>query len=210
MINIDKKVLPLDGDNFVTVAVSGGVDSIVGLHLLHRLYGSDNIKACHFNHNLRPLNNVMRKSVEWFCEEHDIDLTLGERDGVHGERLSEDNLRACRLKFYESIGGTIVTCHHLDDAVENYAMNFLRGCPEYVPLTRFSYFENYTLVKPFLTNPKSKFLEYAENNNLRKYVVEDDTNGDSNYARRNWIRNDILIQFKEMGLRKVVLKKFYL
>ena len=209
MIDIDRHVLTFDGDNFVTVAVSGGVDSIVGLHLLHRLYG-EKIKACHFNHNLRPLNNVMQKSVEWFCEDHGIALISSKRAGKHGQILSESMLRDLRVEFYESVGGTIATCHHLDDAVESYAMNFLRGCPEHKPLTSFSVFDKCILVKPFLCNPKSKIMAYAENNFLNEYVVEDDTNADSGYCRRNWIRNTLLPQFEEIGLRKVVLKKFYL
>lgn len=206
MINVDKSILP-DGDIFV--AVSGGVDSIVGLHLLHRLLGP-RIKACHFNHNLRPRNNVMEKAVEWFCEDNNIYLITGKRIGQMGESFTEAELREFRHKFFAAISDNIVNCHHLDDAVENYMMNCLKGCPENIPIKPVSEFDQFTIYRPFLKSRKEKFRRYAENNFLDEYVVEDETNEDSDHCRRNWIRNEILPQFKDMGLPKVVLKKFYL
>lgn len=208
MIDIDKTVLPSDDNVPFTVAISGGVDSVVGLHLLHRIYGK-RVHACHFNHKLRNRNDVMQKAVEWFCEEREIPLTIGTREGKL-EQENESFLRECRLQFYKSIGGVIVTAHHLNDAVESYMMNFLRGCPEHTPIPRMTYFDNYTIVKPFLRSPKKCFEEYAENNFLDEYVVEDETNADSGYGRRNWIRNEILENFEQFGLCKIVLKKFYM
>lgn len=200
MINVNRKILP---PSFY-VAVSGGVDSIVGLHLLHRL-GYD-VRACHFNHNFQSLNNVMQKSVEWICDDLNIPLRTEKRINRRIDSNVENELRKERLKFFNSLDQKIVCCHHLNDATENYTFNFLKGCPEYFPIQEDN---GHNILRPFLRNRKILFEEYAKNNGLMKYVVEDSTNNDLNY-RRNWIRNQILPQFDSFGLEKVVLKKFYL
>ena len=206
MIQVNRKILP---DKFF-VAVSAGVDSIAGAHLLHRL-GYD-ISICHFDHCFQSENIWMVDNTIQFAEDFGIEVTVGQRtNGSHEiEGSIESELRNARFKFFRSLNAPIVCCHHLDDAVENYVLNFLRGCPEYMPIqwvTPLNDSET-SIIHPFLNTTKDDFLDYAKNNDLMKYVTEDESNMDTKY-RRNWIRHDILPQFKDFGLRKIVRKKFY-
>jgi tRNA(Ile)-lysidine synthase len=206
MILFDKKLIP-DGPFFV--GVSGGVDSIACLHLLHRMLGN-RVKACHYNHNLRPQNNIMQQSVERLCHELNIELVVGTRSSQDILNNVEHNLRQDRLDFFRSLNHDIVLCHHLNDAVESYIMNMLRGCPEYIPIPTITQLDDssYSIRHPFLHSPKENMVSYANSQKLNGYVIEDETNQDSKY-RRNWIRNEVAPMFEKFGLEKIVKKKFY-
>ena len=207
MIKINKKLIP---SKPFYVAVSGGVDSIAIAHLLYTLY-DEKISICHFNHNLRPRNNVMQKAVEWFGEVFGIPVEVAVRNNRKITGSIEDALRKDRLNFFKSLNSDVVLGHHLNDAVESHiAINLINGKLNYKPIpekTKFFDSEN-AIYRPFLFNKKAKLLEYAENNNLMRFVVEDETNQDNSY-RRNWIRNVIIPQFESLGLEKTVRKNFY-
>jgi tRNA(Ile)-lysidine synthase len=122
----------------------------------------------------------------------------------------EHNLRNDRLDFFRSLNHDIVLCHHLNDAVESYIMNMLRGCPEYIPIPTITQLDDssYSIRHPFLLSPKENMMSYANSQKLNGYVIEDETNQDSKY-RRNWIRNEVAPMFEKFGLEKIVKKKFY-
>jgi tRNA(Ile)-lysidine synthase len=206
MILLNKKFIP-DGPFYV--GVSGGIDSIACLHLLQRMLGN-RVKACHYNHNLRPQNNIMQQSVERFCDDLNIQLIVATRPSQDILGNVEHNLRNDRLDFFRSLDHDIVLCHHLNDAVESYIMNMLRGCPEYVPIPTITNLEDssHSIHHPFLGSSKNDIINYATNQKLIDYVVEDETNADNKY-RRNWVRNEVAPMFKEYGLEKIVKKKFY-
>ena len=208
MIKLDRSLIP-SGEFYV--AVSGGVDSIAAAHLLIRLYG-DRVKVAHFNHNLRQQNHTMQEGVELFCNHFSTECVVGTRGAFCTK--SEDALREERMDFFKSLYSNVVCCHHNGDAVEGYVMNMLRGCPEYVPVPTLTPLDNCKLIKPkmlirpFMRTKKEDFVNYAVNNKLTSYIVEDETNKDNSY-RRNWVRNEILPMFKQFGLPKIVAKKFY-
>lgn len=216
MIKVKKSLVPKTA---FYMACSAGVDSIATTHLLHRL--GYKFKVCHFNHNLREQNNLMEHMVEVFCHDHDLELDVGwmkHEEGIEVDS-SEDNLRDHRLAYFKTLNSHIILGHHLNDAVESHiAINLLNGKLNYKPIPEKTdlddglKYENYHvanyLLRPFLTTTKDDIISYAENNDLMKYVVEDETNSDNSY-RRNWIRNVILPQFEGFGLEKIVLKNFY-
>jgi tRNA(Ile)-lysidine synthase len=203
MIQVDREFVP---DNFY-VAVSGGVDSIAAAHLLQRL--GYVVGIAHYNHNLREQNNLMQESVRQFAEDLGVVFKTEIREAVPITGSEEAVLRTSRLDFFKRLESNIVLCQHLDDAVESYVMNMLRGNPEHMPIPEYTPLVYSQLFRPFLKTRKQDFIDYANNNDLMKYVVEDETNKDNKY-RRNWIRNEVLPQFKMYGLPKIVLKKFYL
>ena len=205
MINIIRSILPKDK---FTVAVSGGVDSIAAAHLLIRLYGPDRVSVCHYNHNLRQQNNLMETRVKQFCEHNYVNYSTATRERKSIKGSIEATLREDRLNFFKTLQSHIICCHHIDDAVESYVMNMLRGCPEYMPIPVSTKLESYSICRPFIRNAKAELIEYAKNNDLLDYIVEDETNVDTAY-RRNWIRHDIVPQFSQFGLPKIVRKKFY-
>lgn len=206
MINVDTKLIPT-GKFYV--AVSGGVDSIAAVDLLNR-FNPGQVKIFHYNHRLRSQNDDMEQAVLKYAEDRMIPIVINSRPQTVGS--SEAELREDRMNAYKALNSDVVVCHHLDDAVESYIMRMIEGNPEYVPIpTQTSFSEtNDRIWRPFLKTRKEDFIKYATFRNLMKYVVEDETNNESTYCRRNFIRNEVVPKFSGMGLPKVVLKKFYL
>ena len=110
MINISRSILP---DEKFTVAVSGGVDSIAAAHLLIQLYGPDRVGVCHYNHNLRPQNDLMEAKVKQFCEHNYIEYKFAVREAKTIKGSIEDSLRTDRLNFFKTLNTDIVCCHHI-------------------------------------------------------------------------------------------------
>jgi len=192
------------------VCVSGGIDSIAAGHWLKFNYHKKSFGVYHFNHWLGSINDEMEESVTKFCVDFDIPLHYSYRTECRYEDISENGLRQWRLDVMKDMGGKFITAHHLNDACENYLSNCFHGNPEYKPIQEFSQFNGFSIYHPFLKTTKQDFIDYANENDLMKYVVEDPTNKDTKY-KRNWIRNVIVpeINQRELGLEKIVLKKFY-
>jgi len=94
VIAINRSLIP--SGNFY-VAVSGGIDSIVALHLLHRIY-KDRVFVCHINHKFQPANDDMEKSVAQFCKDFNIPLKVFYREDNDNIFTNvEDTLRNYRL-----------------------------------------------------------------------------------------------------------------
>lgn len=181
---------------------------MAGLHLLNRFYHG-RITVFHFNHNIRPQNQVMEDAVREFAEKLRLPFVTLKREPKID--VSEKGLREDRFMAYKSLKADLVLCQHLDDAVESYIMNMTKGCPEYTPIPTQTMFEGTRLgiYRPFIRARKSEFESYALNQNIAQYVVEDESNQDTSY-RRNYIRHEVVPMFDGMGLPKVVLKKFYI
>jgi tRNA(Ile)-lysidine synthetase-like protein len=210
-IRFRKELLPSTG-NYILM-LSGGVDSVaVGSFLAGGAY-SGNMVAYHYNHKLRPQNDVMEDKVRWFCEAHEIPLYTRSNSG--GLDLSKEaDARKHRFAgLREVIGeldnfsGVVCTAHHLDDCVESYLMRAFRGTlgGEIIPSS--TGFKGFSIVHPFLLTPKRVFRSWVMDKGLWHYVEEDESNTDTG-PTRNWIRNDLRLRIEERypGLEKVVKK----
>ena len=81
-----------------------------------------------------------------------------------------------------------------------------------MPIQWSTFFDgNFSIFHPFLKTSKQDFIDYAEANDLMKYVVEDPTNKETK-NKRNWVRNTIIpeINGRDMGIETIVRKKFYI
>jgi len=211
MINVDPKYVPSD----FTILVSGGIDSIAAAHwLITRFRRIPHI--IHFNHNIQENSGEMETKVEKFIRDYgnicDSTRWVYRRRTVDFPDESENGLRGWRISEMAGIGGNFVTGHHLNDAVENYLLNTIKGCPEHLPLPWQSNFPEFKIFHPFLRCTKKDFEEYITENNLEEYVVEDISNCDNKY-KRNFLRNEIIPLIDEYhngeALATVVKKKFY-
>ncbi|HIC95925.1 TPA: tRNA lysidine(34) synthetase TilS, partial [Candidatus Bipolaricaulota bacterium] len=123
----------------VLVAVSGGVDSIVLLHLLHELQGELGISLAvgHLDHRIR--GEEARADAEFVAKEAEklkLPLVLEESDVpryAEERGLSlEEAAREVRYQFLEEaaekVGAAkIALGHHRDDLVETLLLNLIRG-----------------------------------------------------------------------------------
>jgi len=200
MIKIIKDLTP-KGEKYY-FAVSMGVDSVAAYFWM-KMKGYD-VTPLHFNHHLRVQNDLMESKFVELCEATNAPKIIG-----HGVNLkTEKECRDARIKFYSSVveeGANILTAHHLNDWVESYLMNCFRGHPNHTAISFESYFNNFTLVHPFLLSRKSDFVQFAERNNLMRFVVTDETNSEIVGSRRNWVRNVIV---PEMTNQELSLEKF--
>jgi len=201
------KCLHLPKEPF-TLLVSGGVDSIAAAHWLKVKYRKV-FSILHFNHNIQPANADMENTVRSFATSFDIPIKVITRS-TDTTMIHEHELRDWRLFEMAELGGNFITGHHLNDCVENYIDNCLKGTPEYKPITEQSDFLTFTIYHPFLTTKKQDFIDYCKANDLNKFVVADPTNSENDF-KRNWIRNKLAkeIYDRNIGIEKVVLKKFY-
>lgn len=214
-MNAISSVLKL-ANNKITVALSGGIDSIACAFFLKTKFPKINLTCRHFNHKLRPQNDDMEIMCRKFCHYAQIPFSLGVRDTTIDTTIdtkpSEAALRELRYHSMRELG-YVATAHHIGDAVENYLFNCLNGHPEYLPIPLYTVYTqdgyNLNIIRPFILNSKQDFRDYCEKNDLLQFVVEDETNTDTKY-RRNWLRNDIIPVVKNKGynLETIVNKRY--
>ena len=200
----------------IGVGVSMGVDSIAAYLYLYR--HGHNVIPIHFNHNLRPQNMFMQMRFVAFVKQISKDFgssVTGYTNMVDDQIQSgsENECRNRRLEFFRSICTAnkiqhIVTGHHLNDYVESYLLNCLRGKAEHQPIKLTTDFGEYKIIHPFLLNEKKRMEEYVDVYDGGKYlefVVTDETNSVNKGSRRNWIRNIVVPELKS---QQISLNKF--
>jgi tRNA(Ile)-lysidine synthase len=182
------------------VAVSMGIDSLSALFWLSN--EGFKVKAIHVNHGLRSQNDEMQDSFVRTCKAWKIDYET-QRVSCDG---TEAGCRSARLAAFSKMasGGTIITAHHLNDWVESYLMNCLRGNPERRPFEVLTDFGSFRVIHPFLLTRKADFQQYIERNMMMKLFVEDETNFVTKGSRRNWVRNDLIpsLRGQDISLEK--------
>ena len=158
------------------LAVSGGIDSVVMLHLFRN---DPAIIVAHYNHGIRPNSDEDRDFVAKLAQRYGVKFET--IDGNLGANASEARARAARYKFFESLcekyHGKLYVAHHLDDAYESIAINILRGTGwrGLAPLG------NPNIERPLLGWRKRDIYHYAAKYNLS--FRQDQTNNENTYLR---------------------------
>ena len=184
----------------VTVACSGGVDSMVFVDFL--LKGNRKVDLAYFNHDTGHSREAER-FVKQYAAKNNLILTVGRVRGSKGSRSLEEFWRDERYEFLESLGSNyIITCHHLDDVVETWLFTSFHGESKLIPHKRGN-----KIYRPFLMTEKSSILNYAN----RKAIdwIEDPSNRMTKNIMRNHIRHNVLPQVLKVnpGIRKTIRKK---
>jgi tRNA(Ile)-lysidine synthetase-like protein len=170
------------------VAVSGGVDSVVLLHVL-AARPDLRLTVAHFDHGIRPDSREDRLFVQELAASHGLPFVYDE--GILGPKASEEVARKARYDFLHrarqaSGAQALVTAHHQDDALETAIINILRGTGR----RGLTSLKSTDIVKrPMLHISKTDIRSYADKNNLKWH--EDSTNADQMYLR-NHIRHRIV------------------
>jgi tRNA(Ile)-lysidine synthetase-like protein len=173
------------------VAVSGGVDSVVLLHMLAQRPDLELVVA-HLDHGIRPdspddvaLVQKLAATYGLVFETKRIEL------GAEADELTARRERYAFLQYIQTKHGAdaIVTAHHQDDALETAIHNMIRGTGRRGLTSLQSTRE---LLRPLLDVPKAGLVDYALKHKLS--WREDTTNHDERYAR-NYIRHRLLVRF---------------
>ncbi len=182
------------------VAFSGGLDSVVLCHLLHK--AGFQFTAAHVNFQLRGEESFRDEEfVQKFCSEYSIPLEVLHADTVtiaesNGESIQQA-ARNIRYEWFDQLASVhnesrILTAHHADDNIETLLLFFFRGTGirgmTGIPV------RNRNICRPLLCFTRSEIHEYAKDNDLT--WVEDSSNSESKYTR-NFLRNKIIPLLEE-------------
>jgi len=183
----------------ITIACSGGIDSMVFTHFL--LQGRKKVNLAYFNHDTQHSHKA-QKFVENYANDNNLNLFIGRVKGTKGKRSLEEFWRDERYDFLQRIGSDYtITCHHLDDCVETWLMSAFHGQCKLIPFQR-----NENIFRPFLLTSKKVIKDYAE----RKGVewCEDPSNQKTNFMR-NHVRHKVMPQVLMVnpGIRNTIRKK---
>ncbi len=186
----------------VTVALSGGIDSVVLLDCLTQLSNerSFDLAALHVDHGLSPNAGAWAQFCEDLCRTRNVPLTIAKVDVrlATGESPEAAARRARYQAFRRHVSGTLVLAHHLDDQAETLLLQLLRGAgprgAAAMPVTRHETpgsdrAEPFTVARPLLSVPRSKLEAYARERGLQ--WVEDESNADT-ALDRNYLRMRVL------------------
>ena len=190
----------------ILVAVSGGVDSMVLLHLLHDLAPGHGwqLTAAHLNHQLRGRSSdadeqLVRRTVQKLG----VPLVAGRAAVAELARRRGLSLEmAARQLRHSFLARTarrrhipiVALAHHADDQVELFFLRLLRGSGGeglggMKWRTRSAADAGIQLVRPLLDQPKAALVEYAGEHGIR--YREDASNAVLDF-QRNRIRHELL------------------
>jgi len=195
----------------LTVALSGGVDSVVLLDLLDRLKGDldFSLSAVHVNHQLSPHAPDWARFCLSLCEARGVPLHV---EAVKIGKRSKAGLEAAAREARYGVllsqpADYVVLAHHLDDQAETVLLNLLRGSGvrglSGMPSARAA--SGPMLLRPLLDVPRAAILAYARQHKLQ--WVEDESNEDVALTR-NFLRRAVLpqVETKFPAYRETILR----
>lgn len=177
----------------LTIALSGGLDSMVLLHLFSRLT-ANNVVAHHIHHGLSA------NADEWlnFCQQQSKTLqiefrfdrvVLDYKNSSSLEALARDARYATLQKNF-SENSYLVTAHHQDDQLETILLALKRGAglTGLQGIIAKQSLEKGHLIRPLLNFSREQLEQYASLHQLS--WIEDESNVDQRFDR-NFIRHSI-------------------
>ena len=200
---------PALADQKILVACSGGLDSIVLLHLLQKIGFTLGVAHCNFKlrgaHSDADLSFVesiaANLGVPVFTTVFDT-KTYAKTQGVSTQVAA----RELRYEWFYSTARAngydrIATGHHADDDLETFFINLsrvtgLRGLTGIASNTE-------QLIRPLLPFSRAQIMQFAKKEEL--FWREDSSNSTRDYLR-NKLRLDVIPAFK--GVNKTVLQNF--
>lgn len=191
------------------VAVSGGVDSIVLLHALHKHHAK--ILVLHMNYHLRGDESMedqlfvqqLCSDLSISCEVKNMDLSSVASQGKSIQSLA----RKLRYQWFDdktTTGGFVVFGHHQDDQIETFFINLVRR-GGVMGLSAMLEIKDRHL-RPLLNFSRSEILTYAVKNKLS--WREDSSNNSFKYLR-NIFRNKLIPEMKLIN-EQIELDSLYL
>lgn len=190
--------------NHLIVALSGGVDSVVLLHLLAALSlkMQFTLSAVHINHGISTNADKWVKFCRDLCRTLGIPLKIARlkisrESGVSLEAAARD----ARYQVFGKLKADyVVLAQHLDDQAETLLLQLLRGAgvkglgampvvrKQAVGTRKQASNSAPRILRPLLEVPRSEIETYACNNQL--HWITDESNADVSFDR-NFLRHEI-------------------
>lgn len=196
----------------VCVGLSGGVDSVVLLHVLHGAAAAHHwtLDAIHVHHGLSPNADAWATFCEDLCAGLGVPLAIRRVDVTDRAQLgTEDAARIQRQRCFRESGAPFVAlAHHADDQAETLLLQLLRGAGPAglaaMPARR-TFAAGQEFIRPLLDLPRSTILDFARARGL--HWIEDESNDDVRVPR-NHLRAALLPVLEERfpGYRRTLAR----
>lgn len=188
----------------LVVGLSGGVDSIVLLHLFLQLRENTgtNFSAVHVNHGLSQYAQQWQNTIQALCIKYKIPLIV---EQVTIEQQSRTSLeQQARDARYQAIANALnthsilFTGHHQSDQMETFILRLMRGSglTGLGAMREVSTYPHKSgqdkqlkIARPLLKVTKQDIVRFAQQQQLS--WVDDDSNSDDKFDR-NYVRLSIL------------------
>ncbi|MCB9344054.1 MAG: tRNA lysidine(34) synthetase TilS [Lewinellaceae bacterium] len=185
------------------LAVSGGIDSMVMLHLFRAARFTFGIAHCNFQ--LRGEESELdaefvRKTAEEFgvpCYVRCFDTDDYARENGISTQMAARELRYSWFKelIHEYEYGILATAHNLNDSVETALLNFTRG----TGLAGLGGIKNHPddkIIRPMLFATREEILEYAKAESI---AWREDSSNEKDVYDRNYLRHHILPELQKLN-----------
>jgi tRNA(Ile)-lysidine synthase len=180
----------------ILLGLSGGLDSVVLLHLLHQLAKVHNwqLRAMHVHHGLSPNAEQWAVFCRELCKQFSVPLQI---EHVDIAPLRDKGIEAAARQLRHAALNRqpvdfIALAHHRDDQIETLLLQLLRGAgvkgAAAMPIHK-SRPDAPGLLRPLLDIDRAELLAYAQQQGLQ--WVEDESNADEDYPR-NFLRHRVL------------------
>jgi tRNA(Ile)-lysidine synthase len=186
----------------ILLAVSGGIDSMVMLHLFRCT--SLQIGVVHCNFQLRGKDSTADEAlVAGLCQQYGIPFHVTKFDtkkyGEDHSLSTQMAARALRYSYFESLlvehqYDYLATAHHLNDVLETVLLNLVRGSGieglSGIPV------KNNKIIRPLLFATREQILAYATENDVQ---WREDVSNDAEEYQRNFLRHQVIPRLKEIN-----------
>lgn len=185
-------LVPASADNCV-LAFSGGLDSCVLLHLLANSRLAPIIKLWHVNHGLQIEADNMANFCQQQASAYQLELKLSYLNLQTTDANIEAIARTARYALFANEltkNDCLLTAHHMDDQVETFLLNVLRGSGSagLRGIAAQRSIAKAQLVRPMLHFKRDTLLDYARQHKLEWF---EDPSNDSIQFNRNYIRHKV-------------------
>lgn len=196
------------------LALSGGLDSRVLLHLMGRFirqYPQYRCQAVHVHHGLSANADSWAEHCQQWAQEEGIEcqvepvtLTLGKRISVEQQAREQ---RYLALGRHVQPNDVLLTAQHADDQLETFLLALKRGSGPagLAAMPEHSVFAAGYHLRPLLHASRRAIMAYGTDHRLN--WVEDESNQDLRYDR-NFLRHQITPHLLDRwpGMRKAVAR----
>ncbi|MBK8505258.1 MAG: tRNA lysidine(34) synthetase TilS [Saprospiraceae bacterium] len=179
----------------ILLAVSGGIDSMVLMHLFHELGFSIGVGHCNFQMRGEASDEdahfLAEKAAEYQFPFHTTSFDTKDYAKQHKQGIQEA-ARYLRYTWFSTIMEThgyhlLAVAHHQDDQIETVFLNMMRGAGIF-GLQGMKPKRDH-IIRPLLFATKEEIKDYA---NRHQIASREDTSNLESIYRRNYLRNKLI------------------
>ncbi len=182
----------IEENDFLLLAVSGGIDSMV---LLHYLFGKAEemnltIAVAYLDHMKRRDSHLDKELIEATCNKLSVDCYSGELE-INIEENFHDYAHMKRYDFFaetaKEIGAKkVVLAHNANDNAETILMRLTRGSSfeGYRGILPETEYKGVKIIRPLISVSRSDIEEYQKYYNVQ--FNEDSSNSEDFYTRNRY------------------------